>query len=850
MNSRGGQHPRRPVWPPVSAFWLAALSILASAAAPPCLLAGESDDPYLTTHVLIGMTPNQGFEVTCEDSVLFRDPVVSSGLGIVEFIVDYRADPLPNTISVRVPAAPVITGEGVPAPGDSGAVVVWRTDRPATSQVEYGRTASYGTLTPLEPRLTTYHEVAIGPLEAETTYHFRVSSIDAFGNKTTSGDRTFQTLPEAPRVFDVTVADTTTTTVTLLWSTTRPCDSRVEYGPTVNYGSATPVDPTLVTSHSVTVTGLTPYTVYHLRAASKDGLGRTAYSSDQTVTTRAPALLIAGVAVADTTATTATIVWSTTNPATSRVDYGLLVGYGHTVSDERLVGSHVLILQNLEESTLYHFRVISRDAYGAEVTSSDHTFRTTPGDFVVSSVDIGDVGVTTIELVWITTRAADSQVEYGPGTGYGGVTDVIAELVTEHSVTVGSLAPGTTYHLRGRSRDVQGHVALSADRVATTLTPELRIEAVTVADTTATTASLAWTTTNPATAYVEYGPTSSYGSLGPGNAVPSTHHATFLVDLEPRTVYHFRIHAEDIYGQEQTSGDLVFTTPPLLHPGGLIITGVAVASAGPTYARIAWHTNEEASSTVEYGTTPSLGSAISDDALVISHSMLVSGLAPATLYYYRVLSEDAGEHQAVSQSHVFTTMESDFVPPEVPEGLAASACEDGIAVSWLPNSEDDLEGYRLYRRAEGEAAYALLAEFPPAQTSYTDRDVAAARFYEYAVAAFDAVGNESARSDPASAASGLDAGANVWIFPNPVREGATIRFALPSAEPGGDVSVAIYAAGGRLVRSLGSGEPARGLSTVRWNADDERGAKVASGTYFCVVTFSTGVLRAKLIVLR
>lgn len=83
------------------------------------------------------------------------------------------------------------------------ATIDWRTDVPASSQVEYGRSSNYGFLAPLEPKNdptsgvsagATEHSVLITDLTSGTTYRFRVRSKDADGNETTStGNKTFKT---------------------------------------------------------------------------------------------------------------------------------------------------------------------------------------------------------------------------------------------------------------------------------------------------------------------------------------------------------------------------------------------------------------------------------------------------------------------------------------------------------------------------------------------------------------------------------------------------------------------------------------------------------------------------------
>jgi peroxiredoxin len=78
---------------------------------------------------------------------------------------------------------------------DVSAVVNWTTNENSTSQVEYGKTASYGKESALDSTLTLTHKVTLSGLEPNTTYHYRVVSVDSSGNTITfDEDRTFTTL--------------------------------------------------------------------------------------------------------------------------------------------------------------------------------------------------------------------------------------------------------------------------------------------------------------------------------------------------------------------------------------------------------------------------------------------------------------------------------------------------------------------------------------------------------------------------------------------------------------------------------------------------------------------------------
>ena len=72
---------------------------------------------------------------------------------------------------------------------------------------------------------------------------------------------------------------------TITWTTDIPADSQVEYGTSTAYGSFSALNSTLVTGHSVTLTGLSRGTTYHYRIYSRNSLGELTVSGDFTVTT-------------------------------------------------------------------------------------------------------------------------------------------------------------------------------------------------------------------------------------------------------------------------------------------------------------------------------------------------------------------------------------------------------------------------------------------------------------------------------------------------------------------------------------------------------------------------------------
>ncbi len=111
-----------------------------------------------------------------------------------------------------------------------------------------------------------------------------VSCSGSGGSVTVSGEnKNSDTTP--PTISNVTSSSITLTGATVSWTTNEASDTLVEYGTTTLYGNSTGANPTLVTNHSVALTGLKSGTTYHYRVTSKDAAGNPATSSDYTFTT-------------------------------------------------------------------------------------------------------------------------------------------------------------------------------------------------------------------------------------------------------------------------------------------------------------------------------------------------------------------------------------------------------------------------------------------------------------------------------------------------------------------------------------------------------------------------------------
>jgi hypothetical protein len=87
--------------------------------------------------------------------------------------------------------------------------------------------------------------------------------------------------------------------------------------------------------------------------------------------------VISGVVAQNISSGRADIVWTTNEPAASRVDYGVTPLYGKAAVDEQsFITTHRIKLAGLQPKTTYHYRVRSKDSGGNEALSQDYVFKT------------------------------------------------------------------------------------------------------------------------------------------------------------------------------------------------------------------------------------------------------------------------------------------------------------------------------------------------------------------------------------------------------------------------------------------------------------------------------------------
>lgn len=115
-------------------------------------------------------------------------------------------------------------------------------------------------------------------------------------------------------------------------------------------------------------------------------------------------------------------------------------------------------------------------------------------------------------------------------------------------------------------------------------------------------------------------------------------------------------------------------------------------------------------------------------------------------YFVRASATEKAPFFESLDSEVVEILARDSFAPQPPTGLISVGVRGMIAVSWDENSEEDLAGYRVWRREEGDREFRLLTPQTIKENSYTDNTVENDKKYYYAVTAMDDQGNESQKS--------------------------------------------------------------------------------------------------------
>ena len=117
-------------------------------------------------------------------------------------------------------------------------------------------------------------------------------------------------------------------------------------------------------------------------------------------------------------------------------------------------------------------------------------------------------------------------------------------------------------------------------------------------------------------------------------------------------------------------------------------------------------------------------------------------------YFVRAYLTTQRRDQQSAPSNINFIFPQDIYPPSVPQELNVVAAREGMVLIWAPNPEEDVAGYNIYRKVEGEQDFKKINKDLVRETTFSDPDVKPGLKHYYEISAVDSapVPNESPRS--------------------------------------------------------------------------------------------------------
>ncbi len=170
--------------------------------------------------------------------------------------------------------------------------LLWTTNTPLSSIITYYPSGESETAKDqISLTLKKSHEVILKNLKDDTEYTLVIKGRDSAGNEAAYPPYKVKTAVDfrPPEIINMSVestiigiGDDARAQVIVSWDTDEPSTTQVEYaqGTGTTYSQTTQEDTSLTTNHVVTITGLSPSKIYHLRAVSKDKAANISQSPD------------------------------------------------------------------------------------------------------------------------------------------------------------------------------------------------------------------------------------------------------------------------------------------------------------------------------------------------------------------------------------------------------------------------------------------------------------------------------------------------------------------------------------------------------------------------------------------
>jgi len=450
-----------------------------------------------------------------------------------------------------------------------------------------------------------------------------------------------------PAITNVQIVEVSEDSVTVTWETDEEADSLVNYGLQEDYGIVRIPDVDK-TQHSVTLDGLDPGRTYHFRVVSSDDEGNQGISADYKILTDGSPQVgaEAGEGEATQTETSQTVQTESQSQTESQTQ-------AQTTQEVIEQIQQIQSPETLQE-------ILNETVKAISGITEDLTIVGPPT--VIAET-------TSARVIWTTDRDASSEVQFSSADAYTPGQYQFSQANTgpntsDHEVRLIGLEPFTEYHFKVLSTDGFGITGESRDFTFQTKAslPEIRnLRIVKVEENSAT---LAWDTTVPAKALIEFQDLTTGAQNSVGRPTLASTHQMRLADLTLGTRYVAFVTAENAGGDRVKSNPITFitvrdTAPPIISN----VTNESTLFPGSEsriQTIIEWDTDEPSLCQMSFregisgGIEPTVIES-EDMSFVENHVQVIVDFAPATVYQFWLTCADEAGNNVDSENFVLFT---------------------------------------------------------------------------------------------------------------------------------------------------------------------------------------------------
>jgi uncharacterized repeat protein (TIGR02543 family) len=472
---------------------------------------------------------------------------------------------------------PVISNVQVTT-GQSIATITWTTNEQATSVVAYGETTVYELGSEEDLTFKIDHSIILTNLNPETLYHYKITSEDSYGNANTTPDQTFVTNPDpGPDPSGIVSDDFNTCSLDAgLWNLIDPLGDAV-----VSIVGAGTGDAQLFFSVPAGVShdAWTVNTAPRLLQPVNDTDFVIEVKYDSTVDEKYQSQ---GIIIEESGANWLRFDFYSDGSSTFIFAASFVNGSPSIKANQTITVGSPVYMQVERSGDDWTLSYSNDGLTWTEVVIFTHTMAVNAlGPFVGNDGDSGapahtamidyffnaldpiepeDGGTVPTECTLDVTVTGSGTVSVDPDQATYGC----GELVTLTAI------PDAGYEFTGWSGDLSGSenpatITMNSDKNITanfdpdTTPPVISNVQVTTGQSIAT---ITWTTNEQATSVVAYGETTVYELGSEEDLTFKIDHSIILTNLNPETLYHYKITSEDSYGNANTTPDQTFVTNP------------------------------------------------------------------------------------------------------------------------------------------------------------------------------------------------------------------------------------------------------------------------------------------------